>query len=106
MQVIIDACEKLGKNHQKHINLYGAGNNRRLTGDCETNSIGSFKYGVADRGASIRIPRFTERDGKGFMEDRRPASNIDPYVVTSLIFDTTVLNGDTKVFDDMAEGLL
>jgi hypothetical protein len=40
------------------------------------------------------------------MEDRRPASNIDPYVVTALIFDTTVLNGDTKVFDDMADTLL
>jgi hypothetical protein len=50
-------------------------------------------------GASIRIPRFTARDNKGYMEDRRPASNIDPYVVTALIFDTCVLKGDTKVFD-------
>ena len=48
-------------------------------------------------GASIRIPRFTARDNKGYLEDRRPASNIDPYLVTSLIFDTTCLKGDTKV---------
>jgi len=55
-EIIKDACEKLGKNHQKHIRLYGEGNERRLTGNCETNSIDSFKWGVADRGASIRIP--------------------------------------------------
>merc|ERR1712167_544543 len=96
---IKEACERLGKNHQKHIRLYGEGNERRLTGNCETNSIDSFKWGVADRGASIRIPRFTERDNKGFLEDRRPASNIDPYLVTALIFDTTVLKGDTVAFD-------
>jgi len=98
--VIKDACEKLGKNHAKHIRLYGEGNERRLTGNCETNSIDSFKWGVADRGASIRIPRFTARDNKGYLEDRRPASNIDPYLVTSLIFDTTCLKGDTKAFDE------
>jgi glutamine synthetase len=98
LKVILEACEKLGKKHIKHIRAYGEGNERRLTGDCETNSMDSFKYGVADRGASIRIPRFTDRDGKGYLEDRRPASNIDPYVVTSLIFDTTCLKGDTTAF--------
>jgi len=105
-KVIIDACEALGKNHMKHINLYGAGNNRRLTGDCETNAMTSFNYGVADRGASIRIPRFTERDNKGYMEDRRPASNIDPYVVTALVFDTCCLKGDTTIFEQYADALL
>eukprot|EP00960_Hanusia_phi_P044981 756963-Hanusia_phi.AAC.6 len=99
LKVILEACEKLGKNHEKHIRLYGEGNERRLTGTCETNSIDSFKYGVADRGASIRIPRFTDRDGKGYMEDRRPASNIDPYVVTALIFDTCCLKGDSVAFE-------
>jgi len=98
-EIIKEACEKLGKNHAKHIRLYGEGNERRLTGNCETNSINSFKWGVADRGASIRIPRFTARDNRGYMEDRRPASNVDPYVVTALIFDTCVLKGDTKVFE-------
>jgi len=98
-ELIKDCCEKLGKNHAKHIRLYGEGNERRLTGNCETNSIDSFKWGVADRGASIRIPRFTARDNKGYMEDRRPASNIDPYVVSALIFDTCCLKGDTAVFE-------
>ena len=70
---IKEACEALGKNHMKHIKAYGEGNERRLTGKHETNSMNSFKYGVADRGASIRIPRFTARDNKGYFEDRRCA---------------------------------
>jgi glutamine synthetase len=90
-KVIIDAVEKLGKKHAEHIRLYGEGNEKRLTGKHETASISTFLYGVANRGASIRIPRDTERDGKGYFEDRRPASNCDPYVVTGKIFDTTVL---------------
>eukprot|EP00286_Rhodomonas_abbreviata_P024409 CAMPEP_0181313150 /NCGR_PEP_ID=MMETSP1101-20121128/14094_1 /TAXON_ID=46948 /ORGANISM="Rhodomonas abbreviata, Strain Caron Lab Isolate" /LENGTH=432 /DNA_ID=CAMNT_0023420083 /DNA_START=8 /DNA_END=1306 /DNA_ORIENTATION=- len=102
LKAITDACDKYGIAHEKHIKLYGAGNERRLTGDCETNSIDSFKYGVADRGASIRIPRFTDRDGKGYLEDRRPASNMDPYVVTALMFDTGILKGDTTAFDHVA----
>jgi len=101
LKLITQACDNYGKNHEKHIRLYGQGNERRLTGDCETNSIDSFKYGVADRGASIRIPRFTDRDGKGYLEDRRPASNMDPYVVTGLIFDTGVLKGDSTAFDNV-----
>ena len=52
----------------------------------------NFTYGVADRGSSIRIPRFTNRDKKGYLEDRRPASNMDPYLVTSKIVETTILN--------------
>ena len=47
--------------------------------------------GVANRGASIRVGRDTEKDGKGYFEDRRPASNMDPYVVTSMIAETTIL---------------
>jgi len=96
--IIKQACEDLGRNHVKHIRAYGEGNERRLTGKHETNSMDSFKYGVADRGASIRIPRFTERDNRGYFEDRRPASNMDPYVVTALIFDTVCLGGKTDAF--------
>ena len=55
-------------------------------------STAEFKYGVANRGASIRIPRQTEIDQKGYLEDRRPAANCDPYVVTSMIARTTILN--------------
>lgn len=89
--VILAAIDKLGAKHAEHIALYGADNDLRLTGKHETASISKFLYGVANRGASIRIPRDTERDGKGYFEDRRPASNCDPYVVTAKIFDTTCL---------------
>lgn len=88
LETIKQAIYKLGKNHQKHIEQYGEGNELRLTGKFETASIDSFSYGVANRGASVRIGRDTEADGKGYFEDRRPSSNADPYVVTSLIMDT------------------
>jgi glutamine synthetase len=71
--------------------VYGEGNERRLTGRHETASIHTFLYGVANRGASIRIPRDTEKEKKGYFEDRRPASNSDPYLVTAKIFETTCL---------------
>ena len=61
----------------------------RLTGKHETASISDFKYGVSDRGASIRIPILTvERGWKGWLEDRRPASNADPYKVAARIIKT------------------
>merc|ERR1711904_311341 len=88
---IIAAIEKLGKKHEEHIAAYGEGNERRLTGAHETAAIDKFSYGVANRGASIRIPRDTEKAQYGYFEDRRPASNCDPYIVTSKIFDTTCL---------------
>jgi glutamine synthetase len=88
---IINACEKMGVKHEEHIRVYGEGNDRRLTGAHETAPIDKFSYGVANRGASIRIPRQSEKEGKGYLEDRRPASNMDPYVVTAKIFQTTVL---------------
>lgn len=50
-----------------------------------------FLQGVANRGASIRVGRDTEKEGKGYFEDRRPASNMDPYIVTSMIAETTIL---------------
>jgi len=89
---ILAAIEKLALKHDEHIALYGKGNERRLTGRHETAPITKFSYGVANRGASVRIPRQAERDGKGYFEDRRPAANMDPYLVTAKIFDTTVLN--------------
>lgn len=89
--VIIDAVKKLALRHDEHIAAYGAGNERRLTGAHETAPINRFSYGVANRGASIRIPRQSKLDGKGYFEDRRPASNMDPYVVTRMITETTCL---------------
>ncbi|MCL0028992.1 glutamine synthetase beta-grasp domain-containing protein [Dehalococcoidia bacterium] len=88
-QPIIDACEALGKNIDEHIAGYGSGNERRLTGLHETQSIDQFSYGVSDRGASVRIPWQVEVDQKGYLEDRRPASNMDPYQVTRLLMETT-----------------
>ena len=89
---IIEAVEKLGRKHQEHIVMYGVGNDRRLTGAHETAPIDKFSYGVAHRGASVRIPRVAKLEGKGYFEDRRPASNMDPYVVTGKIVKTTLID--------------
>ena len=74
-------CEQLGKAHAEGIKEYGSDNDQRLTGLHETQSIDQFSYGVSDRGASIRIPVVTAKDThwNGYLEDRRPASNADPY---------------------------
>ena len=82
-------CEKLGKVHQDGIAAYGSDNDQRLTGLHETQSIDQFSFGVSDRGASIRIPVYTvEHDWNGYLEDRRPASNADPYKILSHIVGT------------------
>ncbi len=85
---IVEACEALGKKHDLHIEHYGAGIDTRLTGLHETAPWTEYSYGVSDRGASVRIPWQVARDGKGYLEDRRPNANMDPYVVTRLITDT------------------
>ena len=78
--------DNLGKRHQDHIANYGSMNHERLTGLHETQAIDRFSYGGSDRGASIRIPISTVENGwKGYLEDRRPASNACPYLVTSKI---------------------
>ena len=71
--------------------VYGTGNELRMTGEHETSRYDQFSHGVANRGASVRIPNSTIQDGKGYFEDRRPSSNMDPYLVTSILFETTVL---------------
>jgi len=88
---IYAACDRLAKNHHDHIQVYGQGNERRLTGKHETASIHDFSYGVANRAASIRIPRMVNEQGKGYLEDRRPSSNCDPYVVAAKIAETVCL---------------
>jgi glutamine synthetase len=83
-------CEEFGKHIDRHMSVYGANNDQRLTGLHETQSIDEFSYGVSDRGASIRIPIGTVQDGwKGRLEDRRTASNADPYKVAAAIIKTT-----------------
>ena len=82
-------CEAFRPLTKEHIAAYGPYNDQRLTGDHETASIDDFSYGVSDRGASIRIPIITVEQGwKGWLEDRRPASNADPYRVAGRIVET------------------
>ena len=82
-------CEAFRPVHEDHIKVYGAHNNERLTGLHETQSIDQFSYGVSDRGASIRIPIATVESGwKGWLEDRRPASNGNPYEIAARIIKT------------------
>lgn len=85
---IVAACEKLRGFHKKHIAVYGAGNEARLTGKHETCDINTFKWGVAHRGCSIRIPLHVKEAGQGYLEDRRPAANMDPYEVCTALIET------------------
>jgi len=82
-------CEAFRPVTKEHIEVYGADNDQRLTGLHETASIDDFSYGISDRGASIRIPIITvEKGWKGWLEDRRPASNADPYKIAARIVKT------------------
>lgn len=85
---IKDACNKLINNHKEHINVYGKDNELRLTGNHETSSIDNCYYGIANRNTSIRIPLQVSINNCGYLEDRRPASNLNPYLVTSTIINT------------------
>ena len=82
-------CDALGAVHSEGIKEYGSDNDQRLTGLHETQSIDQFSYGVSDRGASIRIPIYTvQNNWNGYLEDRRPASNADPYRIINHIVST------------------
>ena len=85
---VVKAAEALSTRHELHIANYGHAIEERLTGLHETCSYKEFRYGVSDRGASVRIPWQVARDRKGYIEDRRPNANCDPYVVTRLITET------------------
>ncbi|XP_013780228.1 glutamine synthetase-like [Limulus polyphemus] len=89
------AIELLALNHTRHIMAYdpneGKDNARRLTGQHETSSIHDFSAGVANRGASIRIPRQVAEERMGYLEDRRPSSNCDPYAVAEVMVRTICL---------------
>jgi len=77
--------ESLKQRHSIHMENYGSSNEMRLTGLHETQNITKFSWGVSDRGASIRVPLQTSKEWKGYLEDRRPASNGDPYRITYVI---------------------
>ncbi len=93
---IIAACEALSQRPEAHIEEYGAGIPERLTGDHETCAYTEFRYGVSDRGASVRIPWHVARDKQGYIEDRRPNANCDPYRVAFIILDTVCGTADSK----------
>jgi len=101
------ACQRLQHMHKQHVvdHVYGELNAERLTGSHETASIDHFHYGVGDRTASVRIPRRVADSGKGYLEDRRPAANMDPYRVCTALLQTICCRGagfDPNVFSYFA----
>lgn len=91
LDFINEAIEKLSNKHKEHMDVYGSGNELRMTGEHETASFDKFSHGIANRGASIRIGNENYNNKKGYFEDRRPSSNCDPYLVTGMLFKTTCL---------------
>jgi glutamine synthetase len=90
--IIEDHLVKLKEKHMEHIFVYGEGNKYRMLGTHETASYDEFSYGVGSRGCSVRVPVGTAADKCGYYEDRRPASNINPYVSCAILVDTTCCN--------------
>ncbi len=85
--------QKLSKKHEMHIECYGD-NSKRLSGLFETSKKDEFSWGIGDRAASIRVPSSApSQEFKTYIEDRRPASDMDPYIVGALMIDTTIIEG-------------
>eukprot|EP00798_Chlamydomonas_sp_ICE-L_P013759 gene13759-19662_t len=87
-EVIQEHCTKLGKRHAVHMAAYGEGNERRMTGMHETSNMDNFAWGVGNRACSIRVGRMVPVDKCGYYEDRRPASNLGPYIAVVGLIDT------------------
>src|ERR1035437_354313 len=88
-KIAIDMCKKLEATHKEDIKIYGLNNEHRLTGKNETSSMTSFGWGIGDRTKSIRIPSSIEDPNAiGYIEDRRPASNANPYLIVDRILET------------------
>ena len=92
LEYINEAIEKLSRSHAAHMEVYGVDNDLRMTGAHETASFHDFTDGIANRGASVRRGHDTIKNKRGYFEDRRPASNCDPYLVTGKMFETTILS--------------
>jgi glutamine synthetase len=88
LEKIYKAMERLESKHEEHISEYGMDNDQRMTGEYETSDLNEFSFGVSTRNTSIRIPLETTKVGKGYFEDRRPASNCDPYRVSKIMLET------------------
>ncbi len=94
----IHRCIKcLSEKHEDTIKVYGDDNDLRLTGFHETSSYDNFSWGVGTRNTSVRIPNHVIREKCGYFEDRRPASNIDPYLATSTLFNICYLQTEESI---------
>lgn len=91
---INEALKKMAMTHEEDLKSYGKDNDKRMTGMHETSSMFKFSHGVGNRGCSVRISKQVHFEGKGFLEDRRPASNLDPYLVLSKIM-SSILDKDS-----------
>jgi glutamine synthetase len=87
LKCIYKYIDRLSKKHAEHIRVYGD-NSNRLSGTCETSDFYTFSFAAGNRGASVRIPNSVLKAGCGYLEDRRPASDADPYQVIAAIFNT------------------
>jgi glutamine synthetase len=96
IDIIMESMSKLESNHMEHIDVYGLHNEQRLTGAHETSGIHEFSYGFSTRDTSIRIPAQAQVDGCGYFEDRRPASNCDPYLVSDRMLQTIYSEVETE----------
>ena len=92
-EFIIKKMDAFARRHKEHIAVYGSDNDTRLTGKHETSSMEKFSYGISHRGCSVRIPAYTVLNKKGYLEDRRPAGNCDPYLVGSMLVDSFCNDG-------------
>jgi glutamine synthetase len=91
MEYIDNVISKLETRHQQHMELYGIDNQKRLIGALMTSVFDKFTWGVGTNHTSVRVPpQVVRAGGAGYIEDRRPASNIDPYLVISMIADTSL----------------
>jgi len=97
MKAMEQAMEKLAARHKEHMAVYGEGNEARMTGKHETASYDKFTWGIANRGSSVRINRECAEQGKGYFEDRRPASNADPYQITGMLVETVSIIASTSL---------
>jgi len=93
---IVRAVEKLGRRHREHLAVYGMSNISRTTSAYENGPLSKFSYGIANVRASVNIPRKAKQMNAGYFEDRRPSSNMDPYVVTAKIARTIILEYSTS----------
>jgi glutamine synthetase len=91
VEFIINACEKLSLTHNKHMEVYGKDNDKRMIGNYETSNMTTFSWGISDRGKSVRIPLLVNENKCGYLEDRRPASNVNLYLANEVLLESICL---------------